>query len=52
VTVDEVVEATGCALHVPDDVTTTREPTDDEHALIERFDPTGQRFSEVADADA
>lgn len=47
VTVDEVVAATGCALHVPDDVITTREPTDEERSLIERFDPKGQRFAEV-----
>ena len=41
VTVDEVLENTGWDLKVADDVQTTPEPTADELALIERFDPDG-----------
>lgn len=47
VTVDEVVAATGFALAVPDDVATTRLPTDDELRLIEALDPDETRFGEV-----
>jgi acyl CoA:acetate/3-ketoacid CoA transferase beta subunit len=50
VTVDEVVAATGFALVVPDDIRTSRLPTDDELALLERIDPDGARFVEVPDA--
>jgi acyl CoA:acetate/3-ketoacid CoA transferase beta subunit len=50
VSVDDVVAATGFDLVVPDDVATSRQPTDAELALLERIDPKGQRFREVADA--
>jgi acyl CoA:acetate/3-ketoacid CoA transferase beta subunit len=45
--VDEVVEATGCALVVPDDVPESRPPTADEAAEIARLDPSGLRAAEV-----
>jgi acyl CoA:acetate/3-ketoacid CoA transferase beta subunit len=49
VTVDEVVAATGFALHVPDQVPVTRPPTPQELALIrERLDPAGRRDRELA----
>ncbi|WP_455361033.1 CoA-transferase subunit beta [Streptomyces sp. SYSU K21746] len=48
VTVEEVREATGFALTVPDDVPYTREPTADELRLIrEEIDPRGARDREV-----
>ncbi|MFD0339222.1 CoA-transferase subunit beta [Streptomyces sp. NPDC127117] len=48
VTVDQVREATGFALTVPDDVPYTREPTAEELALIrEVIDPNGTRNREV-----
>ncbi|MFE3146914.1 CoA-transferase subunit beta [Streptomyces sp. NPDC059218] len=48
VTVDQVREATGFALTVPDDVPCTREPTTEELALIrEVIDPRGTRDREV-----
>lgn len=48
VTVDQVREATGFALTVPDDVPCTREPTAEELALIrEVIDPRGTRDREV-----
>ena len=50
VSVDDVVAATGFALVVPDEVPTTRPPTDDELALLARIDPDGARFAEVPDA--
>jgi hypothetical protein len=50
VSVDEVVEATGFALVLPDDVPTSRTPTDDERALLGRIDAIGDRFTEVPDA--
>jgi acyl CoA:acetate/3-ketoacid CoA transferase beta subunit len=50
VSVDDVIGATGFALVVPDDVPTSRVPTDDELALLERIDPDGARFAEVPDA--
>jgi hypothetical protein len=50
VSVDDVVAATAFALVVPDDVATSRLPTDDELALLERIDPDGARFAEVPDA--
>jgi acyl CoA:acetate/3-ketoacid CoA transferase beta subunit len=46
VTVDEVVEATGFEL-VTDGATTSREPSDEEMAAIERLDPSGLRVREV-----
>lgn len=49
VTVDEVREATGFELDVPDDVPTTREPTAEELVLVrEVLDPRGLRLKEVA----
>ena len=48
VTVDEVIEATGFPLVVPDDVPATRQPTDDELRLVrEVLDPSDLRRSEV-----
>jgi acyl CoA:acetate/3-ketoacid CoA transferase beta subunit len=48
VTVEEVVEATGFPLVVPDDLDETRLPTDEELRLVrEVLDPTGLRRSEV-----
>ncbi len=46
VTVDEVVGATGFEL-VTDGATTSREPTAEEMAAIDRLDPTGLRHREV-----
>jgi acyl CoA:acetate/3-ketoacid CoA transferase beta subunit len=50
VTVDEVVAATGFALVVPDEVPTSREPTEAELALLHGIDPDGERYAEVPDA--
>jgi len=47
VTVDEVVEATGFELAVPDDVEESRPPTDAELELLGRLDPEGLRHREV-----
>jgi hypothetical protein len=48
VTVDEVVEATGFPLVVPEDVADSRLPTAEELRLVrEVLDPTGLRRSEV-----
>ena len=50
VTVDEVVEATGFELVIPDDVATSRLPTADELRLLDEvIDPDGTRFGEVPD---
>jgi len=49
VTVDEVQDATGFELVVPDDVPVSRLPTPDEIELIDTvIDPAGARFTEVA----
>jgi acyl CoA:acetate/3-ketoacid CoA transferase beta subunit len=45
--VDEVVEATGFELVVPDDVEESRPPTDAELELLDRLDPEGLRHREV-----
>jgi len=50
VTVEDVVAATGFELVVPDDVPTSRVPTDDELAFLDRLDANGDRFAEVPDA--
>lgn len=48
VTVDEVVAATGFELVIPDDVPTSRLPTDEElHLLREAIDPNSTREQEV-----
>ena len=48
VSVDEVVEATGFALEIPDDVATTREPTESELMIIRNvLDPKELRNREV-----
>jgi hypothetical protein len=48
VTVDDVVENTGFALVVPDDVPETRRPTDEElHLIRDVLDPDGLRNAEV-----
>jgi acyl CoA:acetate/3-ketoacid CoA transferase beta subunit len=48
VTVDQVVEATGCALHIEGEVPQTRTPTLEELILIrEVLDPKGLRNREV-----
>jgi hypothetical protein len=50
VTVDEVVEATGFELVIPDDVPQSRLPTPDELALLDEvIDPSGTRKKEVPD---
>jgi acyl CoA:acetate/3-ketoacid CoA transferase beta subunit len=50
VTVDDVVAATGFELVVADDIEVSRLPTQAEQALLERIDPSGERYAEVADA--
>ena len=47
VSVEEVVEATGCELVVGDDVGDSRIPTPEELEVIERLDPNGLRHREV-----
>jgi acyl CoA:acetate/3-ketoacid CoA transferase beta subunit len=47
VTVDEVVEATGFELAVPEGVDESRPPTDEELELLGRLDPQGLRHREV-----
>ena len=47
VTVEQVVEATGCEVVVPDDVPTTPEPSAEQAAEIDRLDPKGLRHQEV-----
>ena len=49
VSVDQVVEATGFDLIVPDDVAESRGPDAAEAAELERIDPGGLRFAEVPD---
>ena len=50
VALDEVLQATGFELVIPDDIGETRVPTDDELRLIEEvIDPEGVRFTEVKD---
>jgi len=44
---DEVVEATGFELVVPADLEPTREPTEEELAVLAELDPTGLRHREV-----
>ena len=49
VTVDEVVEATGFELVVPDDVPETRDPTAEERRLLDEvLDPNDRRGAEIA----
>jgi acyl CoA:acetate/3-ketoacid CoA transferase beta subunit len=50
VSVDDVVAATGFDLVLPDEVPTSRTPTAEETALLERLDPGGDRYAEVPDA--
>jgi hypothetical protein len=50
VSIDDVTTATSFDLVVPGDVPTSRTPTDDELAMLERIDPDGARFAEVPDA--
>jgi acyl CoA:acetate/3-ketoacid CoA transferase beta subunit len=50
VAVSDVVEATGFELVVPDEVPTTRLPTEAELGLLDRIDPEGERYREVPDA--
>jgi acyl CoA:acetate/3-ketoacid CoA transferase beta subunit len=47
VTAQDVNEATGFALEVPADVPTTRLPTSEEMAVLNRLDPAGLRYREV-----
>lgn len=47
VDVDSVVEATGFELVIPDDVATTRRPTDEELSVMDELDPKGLRHKEV-----
>jgi acyl CoA:acetate/3-ketoacid CoA transferase beta subunit len=49
VTVDEVVDNTGFGVVVPDEIATTREPTEEELSIIrETLDPKSYRLKEVA----
>lgn len=48
VSVEEVLEATGFELVVPEQVPETRGPTPEELEQLERIDPQGLRFREVA----
>jgi len=50
VTVDDVTAATGFDLVIPDEVATSRVPTDAELALLDQIDSDGERFREVPDA--
>jgi acyl CoA:acetate/3-ketoacid CoA transferase beta subunit len=50
VSIDDVTTATSFDLVIPGDVPTSRTPTDDELAMLERIDPDGARFAEVPDA--
>jgi len=50
VTLDEVRDATGFDLVVDDELTTSREPTTSELALLDKVvDPEGRRHTEVPD---
>ena len=49
VTVDEVLEATGCEVVVEGDVPVSRGPDAAEAEALERLDPGGLRFAEVPD---
>jgi len=40
-TVDDVVAATGFPVHIPDDIPTTRNPTEEERSWLDRLDPEG-----------
>jgi acyl CoA:acetate/3-ketoacid CoA transferase beta subunit len=48
VTVDEVVAATGFDLVIPDEVPTSREPSEDELLIINELDPQDSRGREVS----
>ncbi|MEZ5237896.1 MAG: hypothetical protein R2716_02705 [Microthrixaceae bacterium] len=48
VEVAEVLEASGCEIVVPDEVPESRGPTPEESEQLERIDPSGLRFREVA----
>ena len=47
VTLDEVLEATGCDVVIPDDLGESRGPTEQELAQINRLDPRALRLNEV-----
>jgi acyl CoA:acetate/3-ketoacid CoA transferase beta subunit len=47
VSLDDAQKATGFELAVTESVTTTRRPTDDELALLDRIDPTRRRDAEL-----
>jgi acyl CoA:acetate/3-ketoacid CoA transferase beta subunit len=49
VTVDDVVTATGFELSIPDAVVESREPTEEELAIIAELDPRASRSREVPD---
>jgi len=50
VTVEQVVESTGCEVVVPDDVPTSPEPSAEQIAEIDRLDPKGLRHQEVPES--
>jgi acyl CoA:acetate/3-ketoacid CoA transferase beta subunit len=50
VTVEQVVEATGCEVVVPDDVPTSPEPSAEQIAEVDRLDPKGLRHQEVPES--
>jgi acyl CoA:acetate/3-ketoacid CoA transferase beta subunit len=47
VTLEEVLEATGCDVVIPDDLGESRRPTEQELAQINRLDPRSLRLNEV-----
>lgn len=49
VSVDEVVEKTGFAIHVDQEIPTTAAPTKEQLALIARFDPQNLRAKQLKD---
>lgn len=49
VSVEDVTEATGCELVVPDEVPVSAGPTPEQAEALERLDPEGLRLREVSD---
>jgi glutaconate CoA-transferase subunit B len=49
ISVEQVVEATGFALHIPDSVPTTPAPTEDQLAIIRELDPADWRSKQLKD---
>jgi glutaconate CoA-transferase subunit B len=49
ISVEQVVEATGFTLHIPDNVPTTAAPTEDQLAIIRELDPADWRSKQLKD---